>query len=101
MAKSDVALESEIEKFFCRECKKRKLWPIKVWPFGVRGFPDRMVLGHQKTVFFVELKRPGEKPRKLQTYMANRLRNLGFDVWTIDSKEKITEFFSEEKYLRT
>jgi hypothetical protein len=101
MAKSAVDLESGIETFFCRQCKNHKLWPIKVWPFGVRGFPDRMILGSPRIIFFVELKRPGQKPRKLQTYMANRLRNLGFDVWTIDSKEKVTEFFSEKKYLRT
>ena len=36
---------------------------------------------------FVEVKRPGGKPRALQVRRAEQLRRMGFDVRVVDSKE--------------
>ena len=93
--------ESDVESYFVLECKYRRLWAIKIFPINIRGFPDRMVLGANRLIFFVELKRPQGKLRKLQEFMANRLRNFGFDVFTLDTKEKVSEFFDQKEYLRT
>ena len=43
-------------------------------------------------IAFVELKRPGGKPRPLQVRRAEQLRRLGFQVEVIDRKEQIPEF---------
>lgn len=53
-----------------------------------------MLLPGGRTIF-VELKAPGEKPRKLQKYRARELRKLGFQVECIDTVEKVDLFIKE------
>jgi hypothetical protein len=62
------------------------------WPATARaGVPDRIVvLGGR--VAFVELKRPGEKPRPLQLDVHRRLRAAGADVRVIDTVECARDF---------
>lgn len=43
------------------------------------GFPDLMCLKDGKAVF-IEVKRPGEKPRPLQRYRLEELTELGFEA---------------------
>lgn len=52
------------------------------------GVPDRLVL-YQGNVWLVELKAPGQKPRKRQLVEFERLYRLGFDVIVIDSYEGV------------
>ena len=42
------------------------------------GIPDLLCLKNGKALF-IEVKRPKEKPRPLQEYRMNELRNLGFE----------------------
>ncbi|MEY8416693.1 VRR-NUC domain-containing protein [Tissierella praeacuta] len=56
--------------------------------------PDRIVLYNGKC-YFVELKRPGEDLRPLQKVVKKRFRELGFEVYVIDSIEKVGEFINE------
>lgn len=46
------------------------------------GIPDLLCLKSGKA-FFVEVKRPGEKPRPLQYHRINELKEMGFrcEVW--------------------
>lgn len=46
------------------------------------GIPDLLCLKNGKA-FFVEVKRPGEKPRPLQYHRINELKEMGFrcEVW--------------------
>lgn len=46
------------------------------------GIPDFLCLKNGKA-FFVEVKRPGEKPRPLQYHRINELKEMGFrcEVW--------------------
>ena len=46
------------------------------------GIPDLLSLKNGKA-FFVEVKRPGEKPRPLQYHRINELKEMGFrcEVW--------------------
>ena len=50
---------------------------------------------HGNKIGFAELKRPGEKPRKLQLAQIRFLKKLGAFVMVVDSVEKIDEFIEE------
>lgn len=58
-----------------------------------RGAPDRLVL--LNGVYFVELKRPGEKLDPHQEREANRLRKQGANVRMIDTLEGVDNFIKE------
>ena len=79
--------ESEIEKYFVTECKKRGWLPLKFVSPSMNGVPDRIILLPNGRIFFAELKAPGEKPRPLQKAVHNVFRRYGFKVCVIDSKE--------------
>ncbi len=53
------------------------------------GVPDRLLLFPGGRAAFAEVKAPGEKPRPLQVYRIQRLRELGFRVFVIDREEQI------------
>ena len=44
---------------------------------------------------FVEVKAPGQKPRKLQIRRHIRLRTLGFKVYVLDDPEEIPEILAD------
>jgi hypothetical protein len=56
---------------------------------GTDGMPDRIVLMPQGNVAFVEVKRPGGKPRPLQVARIEALRRLGFKVYVLDDAGQI------------
>jgi len=87
-------LESRIENKLKTEIDKLG---GKAYKFisGENGVPDRLVLLPGGKAIFVELKRPGEKPRKLQLLNHKRLRTLGFDVRVIDSIDGVRDFIEE------
>ena len=60
------------------------------------GMPDRLVLLSGGKAVFVELKSEGAKPRKLQLIRHEELRVLGFQVYVIDTHEKLTQFLNEQ-----
>lgn len=53
------------------------------------GMPDRLVLMPGGKCYFVELKSEGQKPRKLQEIIHNKLRTMGYEVFVVDTKEKL------------
>lgn len=59
---------------------------------GMNGWPDRLVVLPGGKVGFLELKRPGEKPRALQVKRLNELRRTGVVADWADSKEAVDEF---------
>jgi hypothetical protein len=89
--------ESRIEKRLKNEIEKIGGKALKFVSPGVSGVPDRIVLLPHGKLIFVELKAPGEKLRALQKYRAKELKNLGFDVRTIDTVEKVDLFVREVK----
>lgn len=62
---------------------------------GMAGVPDRLVLLPDGKMAFVEMKAPGKKARPLQRLRHEQLRDLGFPVYVIDSKEKIGVMLNE------
>ena len=59
---------------------------------GRRSVPDRVCLLPGGRVVFVELKAPGKKPTDGQLREHKRLRDLGFQVDVIDTKEGVDEW---------
>ena len=80
-------LERDIEKPVCKFAKKNGVMPIKFRDPGRAGAPDRMFFVPGEKVFFIEFKRPGEKPKKHQLAYHAELKKLGFTVYVVDSVE--------------
>lgn len=90
--------ESVIENYLKSEVKKLKGLAIKLNSMSMSGLPDRMVLLPGGIIFFAELKRPGQKARLLQLATHRILENLGFEVYVIDTKDKVKEVL--KNYVR-
>lgn len=58
------------------------------------GLPDRLCLFPGHKIVFVELKTTGRKPSRIQIFMHNKLKALGFRVEVIDTIEKVNNFIS-------
>ena len=87
-----VTDEKTIEGYFTRKVKERGALAWKFVSPGHAGVPDRIVLLPGGKCCFAEIKAPGRKPRKLQKAVMERLKKQGFDVWVIDSHDKVREF---------
>lgn len=105
--------EHEIEAYLTAQVAKVGGETRKVQWIGRRGAPDRLVMlpevrktvrhdgpqgtqytnkiTRQATVFWVELKQPGEKPRPNQVREHERLMAFGMRVVVIDSLEGVDE----------
>ncbi|RKI76189.1 VRR-NUC domain-containing protein [bacterium 1xD42-87] len=87
--------EREIERKLVSVVKSRGgICPKFVSP-GFDGMPDRVVLLPHGKIGFVEVKRPGEQPRPLQTARHRILRKLGFLVFVLDREEQIGGMIDE------
>ncbi|MGB5662136.1 VRR-NUC domain-containing protein [Eudoraea sp.] len=76
--------ESYIERKCVTLAKTRGYVGIKV---GLYGWPDRLFIGPKAYVWWVEFKRPGGRPTKLQLARIATLRRLGFRVDVVDNFE--------------
>ena len=61
------------------------------------GLPDRLCLLPGCKIVFVELKTTGQKPKRIQAFMHNKLRTLGFRVEVIDTVEGVYRFIESIK----
>ena len=87
--------ERDIEKKLTKAVKDQGgICPKYISP-GMDGMPDRVVLLPKARIGFVEVKKPGAKPRRLQEHRHDQLRNLGFLVLVLDDPEKIPEIIKE------
>lgn len=83
--------ERDIERQFRDMVKACGGLALKLVCPGFDGMPDRLILMPEGRVSFAEIKRPGAVPRPLQEARHRMLRNLGFQVFVIDSLEKAKE----------
>ena len=81
------AQESEkvIERKLVEQVKAVGGLCIKLLTSQYIGLPDRLCLFPNSSLVFVELKSTGQKPRKIQLCVHNRLKALGFRVEVIDT----------------
>jgi len=57
---------------------------LKLNVLGRRGWPDRLFV-YKGKVFFIEFKRVGEEPAKLQQEIHARIRSHNIDVHVVDN----------------
>ena len=62
------------------------------FPPAVKGAPDRIVVFPHGRIFFVELKRKGEKPSPSQKLWHERMDAMGHVVHILDSREQVNAF---------
>lgn len=89
---TDVS-EKDIEQYFRRKCKARGWLCLKFVSPGNRGVPDRIVLAGFGVTFWVEFKKPGEKPTKLQQAKHRDFAAIGHEVYVVDSFELADEMY--------
>lgn len=71
-------LESKIQSRIIKQLEAEGYYVVKLILTNKPGIPDLLCLKNGKASF-IEVKRPEEKPRPLQEYRMNELRNLGFE----------------------
>ena len=84
--------EKVIERKLVEAVKEKDGMCIKLLCDNLLGLPDRMVLMPHSKIAFVELKTTGRKPRRIQVFMHNKLRALGFRVEVIDTIKGVEQF---------
>lgn len=93
----EVVGEKALEKTFSAYLNQTKnVWVIKLLSTFVKGLPDRLILCRGGYVGFAEIKTTGKKPTKIQSYIHDKLRSLGFEVFVIDdieSRDRAVSFF--------
>lgn len=87
--KEKMMRESELERKFCTAVCRAGGKAYKFVSPGNAGMPDRLVVLPGGRIGFVELKRPGEKPGKLQRRRMQELERLGCFTAVVDSGESI------------
>ena len=83
--------EKTVETALVRQCKRIGALCIKLVPDYMAGLPDRMILFNGKCVF-VELKAPGKTSRPIQRHVQHQIQMQGFDVFELDSVERVDAF---------
>ena len=94
-----MVIESEkvLEKYLVSEVKSLGGWAVKLLSGLVTGLPDRLILLPGGVAAFVEVKTTGKKATPRQLVIHKQLRELGFRVEVLDSKEGINNFINSYK----
>ncbi|GHU48828.1 nuclease [Clostridia bacterium] len=81
--------EKQIEQKLIEAVKSKSGICPKFTSPGTDGMPDRLVILPGGKIAFVEVKRPGEKPRPLQVARHRTLLRLGAKVFVLDDASQI------------
>ena len=95
MKKETVDSEKLVERKLVQQVKENGGMCIKLFCNHILGLPDRMCLFPGGKIAFIELKTTGEKPKRIQVFMHDKIRKLGFQVLVIDSTKKVSEFIND------
>ena len=80
-------LEKQIEKYLKEQVQARGWLCWKLVSPGTTGVPDRIVVGPNRQILFVELKKTETgKLTKIQEFRLKQLRGLGHWIKVVDSK---------------
>lgn len=87
--------EHKIEGQLIKEVKAHGGLCIKINTTSMTGLPDRLLLLPRGKFAFVEVKRPGIKPRPIQVKRMNDLKQLGFQCFVLDNLKQIEPIIEE------
>lgn len=88
----EASVEARLRKMVERAGGKCLKWTCP----GHTGVPDRIILMPGGRVYFAELKALGKKERARQEYVQDRLRKLGFKVFSsVDTFERALDVVAE------
>lgn len=94
----EIVSEKYLERTLSEKLNKSGYaWSIKLLSTFVRGLPDRLILCNGGYVCFAEIKTTGKKPTAIQKFIHERLNNLGFTVFIVDTKESMNEVLEHVK----
>jgi Holliday junction resolvase len=83
-----AALERSVERYLLSRSRESGFLCLKLVLQGRAGVPDRIVVTPGGTVC-VEVKRPGERLRRLQAVTVTKLRRAGGAVHVVDDKDSV------------
>lgn len=83
--------EKYLEKKLTEGLHSLGVWCEKYTNPFKAGYPDRLCITKGGNVFWVEVKTPGEKLRKLQEIRKAELKAIGSPVFVVDSEESLEE----------
>lgn len=93
-----IRLESDLEQRVVKAAEKKGWWALKLVCVGHRGFPDRWFIRKstdsvpEPEIVIIEFKAPGKRARKLQVWVCDKLRKVGFRVHEdVDTWEQAKE----------
>ena len=89
-----IESEKVLEKYLVSEVKSLGGWAVKLLSGLVTGLPDRLCLLPGGVVAFVEVKTTGKKATPRQLIVHKKLRQLGFRVEVLDSKEAVNNLIN-------
>ena len=101
MKKETVDSEKVVERKLVELVKINGGMCIKLLCDQLIGLPDRMCLFPGHKIVFVELKTTGRKPKRIQVYMHNKLRALGFRVEVIDTIKGICRYGPWQNHINS
>lgn len=94
MKQQTVDSEKIVERKLVEAVKANGGMCIKLLCDQLTGLPDRMCLFPNHKIVFVELKTTGRKPKRIQLFMHDKLRALGFRVEVIDTVQGVNNFIN-------
>ena len=98
MAKSqEKQLEKEIESKCAKLAKSLGILTFKFVSPSQRGVPDRIFILQGGETIYVEFKRLGEKPTKLQQAYLDKLRQQGAFAYCCDSVQNFREVLDRHR----
>lgn len=100
LPRQDRRIEAKIEEEFVKAAGVYGCMALKYQPDGSINWPDRLVLLSNGTdrVFWIELKRWNEEPRRGQLSRHRHLRSLGYHVYWCDNLADAIDFLELELY---
>lgn len=87
--------EKALERYLVKRAKESGGIALKYYNPLATGYPDRLLLFPFGTVGWAEVKTSGKHPSPLQSHRMALLREQGFPVWVVDSREKADAVVAE------
>lgn len=87
--------EKDVERKLVELVKTHGGMCIKLLCDQLIGLPDRLCLFPGQKAIFVEVKTTGQKPRRIQKYIHEKLRKLGFRVEVLDTISSVINFIED------